>query len=151
VTGGIGATVWLVVSVVLFVVESFTVQIICVWFAVGALAAMIAAGLGAPLWAQFLVFLVVSLVTLFPGRRLFKSKLLRKSVPTNADQVIGQLAVVESGIDNITGTGRGLANGLSWAARTADGEDVPPGSEVRVLRIEGVKLIVEPAALSTTK
>jgi membrane protein implicated in regulation of membrane protease activity len=143
-TGEIGVAAWLVLSVVLFVIESFTVQLLCLWFAVGALAGMIASGLGAPLWAQFLVFLLVSLATLIPGRRLFKTKLLKRIVPTNADQVIGQIAVVQDDIDNIGGVGRVMVSGLSWAARTDGGQEVPAGGEVRVLRIDGVKLIVEP-------
>lgn len=144
-TGGTGAVWWLILAVILFVIESMTVQMICVWFAAGALLAMIASLLGAPLWLQMLVFLVTSVAVLIPGRRLVMERLQNRRVATNADQVIGCVGVVQTEIDNLKQTGRVLANGLDWTARAVwDGLVIPAGAEVRVLYIDGVKLIVEP-------
>ncbi len=65
-----------------------------------------------------------------------------RKVATNADRVIGREAVVTEDIDNIQGRGRVSVSGADWTARTEDDHPISAGSTVRVLRIEGVKLIV---------
>lgn len=137
------ALLWLVAAVALFIIEALTVQMICIWFAFGALLAMIAALLGAPLYIQMPVFLVASVSVLFAWRPLLKKKLTPKQTATNADMVIGQTGIVTEAIDNIAQNGRVLANGLSWAARSGSGREVPEGERVTVVAIDGVKLIVE--------
>lgn len=145
-TGGTGAIFWLIVAVVLFVIEGATVQLICLWFAVGAVITVPVSAMGAPVWVQLLVFLLASIAVLVVGRPIVTKKLNRERVPTNAEMVIGQTGVVKQDIDNIRGTGRVNANGLDWTARSLqDGMVIPEGSHVRAVRIEGVKLIVEPA------
>lgn len=141
---GAWAVSWIVVAAVLFVVETVTYQLVCIWFALGAVLAMIAAWLGAPVWLQFLVFLAASLVVLYFGRPLLKKKLKVKKSATNADRVIGQVGVVKEEINNELQTGRVSANGFDWTARSAGGEIVPAGSRVVAERIDGVKLIVRP-------
>lgn len=144
-TGGMGAIFWLIVAVVLFVIEGATVQLICIWFAIGAVVTVPVSALGAPVWAQLLVFLVASVAVLIVGRPILTKRLHKDKVPTNAEIVIGQIGVVKEDIDNIQQTGRVQANGLTWTARALrDDMVVPAGSQVRVLRIDGVKLIVEP-------
>ena len=68
-----------------------------------------------------------------------------RKVATNADRVIGREAVVTEDIDNIQGKGRVSISGADWTARAEDDRPIPAGSTVRVLRIEGVKVIVAPA------
>ena len=55
------AAVWLIAMVVLLVVEAIVPGLISIWFALGALAALIAAALNAPLWLQVAWFFVVSI------------------------------------------------------------------------------------------
>ena len=62
--------------------------------------------------------------------------------PTNADRVIGKTGVVTQTVDNLPGMGRVSVLGMDWSARTQDGEILEEGERVRVLAIEGVKLIV---------
>jgi len=143
-TGAYGALFWLIIAVILFVIEGVTVQLVCLWFAVGSIAALIAAALGAPTWVQFLVFLLASIASLFLGRPVLMKLLATKKEATNADRVIGSTAVVLEEIDNVRETGRVRAMGLDWTARTQGTERIPFQEQVRVLRIEGVKLIVEP-------
>lgn len=66
-----------------------------------------------------------------------------KKTNTNADRVIGMVGIVTVPIDNVAGTGRVLANGLDWAARTDDGAPVEAQERVLIKAIEGVTLIVE--------
>ena len=136
---------WLVAMVLFGVLEAVTVGLTSIWFAVGALAALIAASLGAFALVQVVVFLVVSFVTLLLVRPLAQRFVNDRKVATNADRVIGREAVVTEDIDNIQGKGRVSISGADWTARAQEDRPIPAGSKVRVLRIEGVKVIVVPA------
>lgn len=136
---------WLAAFIVFAIGEAVTVGLVSVWFAVGALAALFATALGAGLWLQITVFLGVSALAL----ALFKplsSKFLKPRVSaTNADRVIGSAALVTETIDNTQAKGQVKVNGQVWSARSAQNIVIPAGTDVKVLRIEGVKVIVETA------
>ncbi|MGI6025721.1 MAG: NfeD family protein [Candidatus Scatomorpha sp.] len=136
--------VWVVLMVVFLVVEAATAGLTCIWFAIGSLAALIAALFGAQIWLQVVWFLVISFVTLYFTRPLVKKYVNSRSQPTNADMVIGKEALVTEDIDNVEATGAVSVGGKVWTARSADGVQIKAGAVVNVLRIEGVKLIVEP-------
>lgn len=136
--------VWVVLMVVFLVVEAATAGLTCIWFAIGSLAALIAALFDAQLWLQIVWFLVISFVTLYFTRPLVKKNVNSRSQPTNADMVIGKEALVTEDIDNVEATGAVSVGGKVWTARSADGGRIKSGAVVSVLRIEGVKLIVEP-------
>lgn len=135
-------TLWLIVMVLFLVVEAATVGLVCIWFAVGALAALIAALLGAEIWLQVVLFLVVSAVALYFTRPLAKKYVNAKVEPTNADMVIGKECRVTEAIDNIAGTGAVYVDGKTWTARSESDEVIPEGTLVTAKSIDGVKLIV---------
>ena len=134
--------VWVVIMVVFLVVEAATAGLTCIWFAIGALAALIAALFGAPIWLQLVWFFVVSVVTLYFTRPLVLKYVNSRSQPTNADMVIGKEALVTEAIANVESAGAVAVGGKVWTARSENGEPIEVGSIVTVLRIEGVKLIV---------
>ena len=135
---------WLIAMVLFGVLEAVTVGLTSIWFAVGALAALIAASLGAFALVQVIVFLVVSFVTLLLVRPLAQRYINDRKEPTNADRVIGREAVVTQAIDNLKGEGQVNVSGAVWTARSQEEAPIPAGARVRVLRIEGVKVIVSP-------
>lgn len=136
---------WLAATVALGVIEAVTVGLVCVWFALGALAAMVVALFGGTVWMQVLAFAIVSLACVLALRPLAKSRLGGKEkVATNADRIIGQEAVVKEAIDNVTGKGAVTVGGSIWTARSDNDTPIPEGSRVKVLRIEGVKVFVAP-------
>lgn len=135
--------VWLLIAVALGVFEAATVDLMAVWFAVGALVAVIPAMLGLPFWAQLVVFLAVSLLSLAFTRPMVVDVLKVKKTSTNADRVIGMIGVVTQEINNIEERGRVLVNGLEWSARSDDGAPIDEKHNVLVKAIEGVKVIVE--------
>lgn len=135
--------VWLVLLLLFAGGEAATVGLTSIWFAAGALAALLAALLGGALWIQITLFLAVSLLCLAAVRPLAKRHLNNKVEHTNADRAIGQEALVTEDIDNIHGKGAVIIRGVTWTARSEDGADIPAGIMVRVLRIEGVKVFVE--------
>ena len=138
------AVVWLVAMVVLLIVEAIVPGLVSIWFAIGALAALIAALLNAPLWLQVVWFLAVSVATLVLTRPLAQRYVNSRVQPTNADALIGRDCVVTEDIDNLAGTGAVKIGGKVWTARTEDENDrYAQGDVVRAVRIEGVKLIVK--------
>lgn len=143
-TGTAAVLFWVIIAAILLLLEGATAQLVSIWFAVGAIVAIIPALLGTPLWFQLLIFLIFSILFLFWIRPIIRERISVKKQPTNADMVLGQTGIVLETIDNIKGTGRVSAMGLTWTARTAQEEIVYPETEVLIHRIEGVKLIVTP-------
>lgn len=136
---------WIVAAVIFLIVEAVTAAMSSIWFLAGALAALAAAVLGAPVWLQVLVFIVVSGVCFAILYPRLKRLLRRDRQPTNADMVIGKECVVTQRIDNLAGTGAVAVGGKTWTARSASGESIEAGAVVVAGGIQGVKLIVSPA------
>ena len=139
------AIVWLVLLVVFLVVEAATVTVISLWFAAGALVALIASLLGAALWLQVLLFLTVSTLALIALRPLCRKYLRPKLTATNVDSVIGSTGLVTVPIDNVSASGQVKLGAMEWTARSTSGDPIPAGTLIRVDRIEGVKVFVSPA------
>ena len=135
--------IWIAAIVLLVIGEAMTVGLTLIWFAVGAVGGLIAAVAGASTLIQLVVFLVVSALALLLVRPVAKDRLMNKLTPTNADQVIGKTALVTEAIDNMDGKGQVSIAGQIWTARSETGAPLSVGAEVRVLRIEGVKVFVE--------
>ena len=143
-TENISVFVWLGVAVLFAVIELITVQLTTVWFALGAFIAMLLAVFGVDnLAVQITVFAGVSAAALILTRPLVKKFINQKAQPTNADMAIGKTGIVTDTIDEITGKGEVKLGAAVWSAKSADGREIPEGTKVKVLRIEGVKLIVE--------
>ena len=136
--------IWLSAAVILLIVEGIAPGLVSVWFALGALAAMVSAICNAPLWLQAVWFVLVSAVALVLTRPLVKKYVNSRVQPTNADALIGKDGVVVDEIDNIAGTGSVKISGQMWTARSTD-ENIPiaSGKIVTAKAIQGVKLIVE--------
>lgn len=134
---------WLVLMLVFLIAEALSVALISVWFAVGAVLAMISAILGAPFWMQLLVFVAVSGILVLAAKPLSEKTINRRAVQTNADRVIGQTAVVTQAVDNLLATGQVRVLEQLWTARSADDKPISVGTIVTVKEIRGVKVIVE--------
>ena len=134
--------IWAIAIVVFLVVEWIVPGLVSLWFAIGAVPALIAALLGAPMWLQVVWFIVVSVIALAVTRPLAKKYVNSKASHTNADMVIGQDCVVKETINNVEACGCAAIQGKEWTARSEDGSIIPAGSIAEVVRIEGVKLIV---------
>ena len=134
---------WIIALVVLIVVEAVTAQMVTIWFAAGAVGAIVAERLGAEVWVQWVVFVAVSAVALIATRPVVKKFTKAKVQPTNADRCIGMVAVVTEEINNVEGRGQVHVNGVTWTARSLDGSIFKKDERVIVERIDGVKLIVK--------
>ena len=135
---------WLVAVVAFLVVELSTVTLTSIWFAAGALASMLVAMFDGNLVTQIIAFIIVAFGLLYATKPFAKKFIDTKKVSTNADRAIGEKVRVLERVSNLDLTGRAIVHGQEWTVRTEDDNMIiEQGELVRVLRISGVKLIVE--------
>ncbi len=138
---------WLILLAVMLAIEIITLGLTTIWFAFGALAAYVAALIGADIVVQVIVFLVVSLAALFFTRPVAVRYLNNKDrTKTNVDSVLGCTAKVIEKIDNFNAEGKVMLNGMEWMARSESGVVIDVGETVTVKEVSGVKLICDKKA-----
>lgn len=136
---------WAAVFVMFVIAELATVQLISVWFALGALVTMIFTAIfeGTTLLSQLGVFILVSgvfLLVTFPWLRKRRTK---GHVSTNQELYVGMAATVIEEIDRDKGTGRVRLSGVDWnAVPHEEGEIIPVDSIVIVEKVMGARLSV---------
>lgn len=140
--------IWLIVAIVLVIVEICTAAFGSICFAIGAGFSALAAGLGAGLTWQIIIFAVVSLLTFIFLRPFMLKFMDRKSkdVKTNVDALIGRKAVVSERIDASQQTGRVAVDGDDWKAVSENGEIIEKGSAVEIVSRDSVILTVKPSS-----
>ena len=136
--------VWLAAVAVFVVIEIATMGLTTIWFAGGALVALVLAMLQVSFYVQIGAFLVISIVLLVSTRPLAMKFFNQERVKTNIDSIIGKKAIVLAEINNLKEEGKVSVNGMEWSARAyEDGCVIPAGAVVEVKEIRGVKLIVK--------
>lgn len=136
--------VWLGVLVFSIILEVITAGLISIWFVPSALISMVLAVFKVDYYLQITVFLGLSIILLVFSRTIWKKYITIKPVePTNADALIGKIAIVTELIDNVNSIGEIKVNSQTWSARSSNGAIIDVGEKVKVLSIEGVKLICE--------
>jgi membrane protein implicated in regulation of membrane protease activity len=138
------AIFWLILLVVFLMVEGSTVTMVSIWFAAGALVALLASLLNAPIAVQVVLFFAVSCITLSMLRPLVRKYVTPKVVKTNVDAIIGKQGLVTTAINNVTATGQVKLGTMEWTARSTSGDPIEAGTLVKVDHIEGVKVFVTP-------
>ena len=136
------AMFWFVMLVLFILVEANTVTLVSAWFAAGALVAMIASFLHAPIWLQAILFLAVSAALLALLRPFLRKFVTPNITKTNINSVVGSIGSVTTAIDNLAATGQVKLGAMEWTARSTSGEPIAVGTTIRVDRIEGVKAFV---------
>lgn len=137
---------WLAAAIIFGVSEALTVGLVTIWFAGGALVALIAALLGAGLPIQIVLFFVVSIGLLVSTRKVFVNKLKTGKAKTNVDALVGEEAKVLTAIKPFE-PGSIKLKGQEWTAVAKDdGLTIASGEIVKVIAIEGVKAVVKPQA-----
>ena len=132
--------IWLIAFLGLLILEFITVGLVSIWFAIGALSAMILSLFVESILLQFIVFIVVSIIALILTKPLLKKFKSVGFEPTNSDRVLGKIAEVTK---EITPDSYGEVSvfGITWMA--ASNKKIAVGSKVVVEKIDGAKLIVK--------
>ncbi len=136
------AIFWLAAMVIFIIAEATTVTLVSIWFAVGALGAVLIALLGGGLTLQVTVFLALAIVLLIFLRGAVRKHFTPRITRTNVDSVIGATGIVVTPVNNIAALGQVQINGVEWSARSTDGTHIGAGALVKVDKIEGVKVFV---------
>lgn len=131
---------WILLCTILVVVEFITINLVTIWFAIGALFAFLTSLLIDNTVIQVVIFFLVSILSLIFTRPIVKKYLVPKTIKTNYDKVIGMTGIVTSNI-NEDEYGEVKVDGKHWTAKA--NEEIKKGSKVEILSIEGVKLIVK--------
>ena len=131
---------WFIAFVILLVIELVTVNLVTIWFAIGAVAAIITTIFTDSILIQSIVFVVVSVIALLITKPLINKFKKFEVEPTNSDRVIGKVGEVTQKIGK-NKYGEVKVYGNTWTASSKQVINV--GERVKVLSIDGVKLVVE--------
>ncbi len=136
---------WLILAIFLGVVEASTVNMVTIWTAISALITAIITLTGVSVSVQATIFVVLSVVLLFLTRPFVNRVLVKKTIATNADRIIGMVGIVVKEINTIDNSGQIKVMGQIWSAKTDDGTDIQEGKHVIIKSLDGVKAVVSPA------
>lgn len=138
--------IWLIVAIVLVILEIATAGFGVICFAIGAAFSALAAGLGAGVTWQIVIFAIVSLLAFIFLRPVVIRFLERKSkdVKTNADALVGRKGIVSERIDAAQHTGRVAIDGDDWKAVSEDGSVIEQGQTVEIVKLDSIIVTVKP-------
>ena len=141
--------IWLITSGIFFICEIITVGFLVFWLGVGALIAMLVSFFTSNIIIQMSVFVISSGLLILLTRPLVNKISKKDVVPTNVYSLIGKKAVVTEDIDWVTGKGQIKFEGEIWSAKSKEQVNIPVGSEVEIVSIEGVKAFVKPLKINS--
>jgi len=130
---------WGALALVLFAAEALAPGAFMLWIGIGAAAVFAEI----PLLWQVVAFVVLSVVSIQCYRRWGRSHDRQSDQPLlnrRAEQLIGRVVVLDQAI--IAGKGRAKVDDAFWVVA---GPDLPAGSPVRVVAVEGMTLKVQRA------
>ena len=136
--------IWIIIAGLFFIIEMATVGFLVFWFGIGSLIAMIVSLFTANIAIQTSVFVFSSAVLLFFTRPLV-NKLTQndEDVQTNAYSIIGKKGIVIKEIDPILEQGQVKIGTEVWSAKTLGDKKVKEGTQIEVVKIDGVKVVVK--------
>jgi len=134
--------VWVVIAAALALGEVFTLAFLLGLIALAAVAAGVAAALGAGVLVQLIVFIAGSIATLALIRPVAKAHLRTPArLRTGTAALVGAKAVVLERVDDVSGRVR--IGGEEWSARAyLEGQVLEPGARVEVAQIQGATALV---------
>ena len=137
--------IWLIATVLLFIIEIFVPTFFAASLGIGTLVAAIFAFLGFGIEIQLIVFSVVTLASIFAVRPFMLKYAHKKNghIKTNVDALVGKKATVVQTIDNSKNEGRVVVEGDDWKAQTENDEVVESGKKVEIVKVDSTLLIVK--------
>jgi len=133
--------IWVALTILLTIIEAFTLGLTTIWFAIAALVMVFLSFLPIQLVFQIMIFLAISAVLLIFTRPVAIKKLKIGRVKTNVDNLIGKHALVIRQISEFE-KGEVKLNGQLWSARSENDAVIAEGTKCEVVRIEGVQAVV---------
>ena len=140
---GLGAWAWIILGVVLVGLELIGPGIFFLWLGLAAIATgFVDAAAGLSWQASTLLFAVLSVAAVLVGRRISRPDVHGETETLNrrGEALVGRLFTLETALAG--GEGRVRVGDSSWRVT---GPDLPAGTSVRVVRVDGATLVVEAA------
>lgn len=131
---------WLIIFIFLIFVEIATINLVSIWFAIGAIASCILSIYVDNLIIQLGCFVITSTICLILTKSIISKIKNHKITPTNLDRVIGDIGIVTEDIDEFN-NGEVKVDGKTWTATSK--ENLKVGTKVKIVSINGVKLNVK--------
>ncbi len=143
--------VWLIICGVCLILEMITHGFLIFWFGIGAIFAMLASFFTDNIIIQTTIFILSSTALLFATKPLIKKFVNKeKDIQTNAFSAVGKIAIVTEEINHRKEKGLVRLNGELWSASSNDESIIEKGSDVKILEIQGVRLIVSQVTTTST-
>ena len=140
--------IWLLISGICLIIESFTLGFFVFWFSIGAIFALITSLFTTNIIIQSTVFVITSTLLLLLTKPLIKKFVKTpKTKPTNVYSIIGKEGIVLETIDSLNGTGKVKVNGELWSA--ISDSNIEKDEKIKVISVNGVKLKVEKIHISS--
>ena len=136
-------TLWLIVAVVFGIAELMTTSLTLVWFSIGALVAMVLSTFIESIVVQISIFAIISITLLVVSTKYFVDKDKDFKYDTNLQGIVQKKGIVKKEI-NPYDLGIVTLGGEDWTAISAENIRIEKGTVVKVIKIEGVKLVVSP-------
>lgn len=134
--------VWIIICIAAVLIELLTpTALVSIWFSVGGVIGALAALLHLPIEVQVACFIIVSLVSMLIVRPVATRYLRGNVVATNADRCIGSIGVVMKTVSKDE-WGEVKVGGTLWHAIPVEDEEIAEKEKVKVVAIEGAKLLV---------
>ncbi|MDM8534930.1 NfeD family protein [Clostridiaceae bacterium HSG29] len=134
--------IWTILIIIFVVVEGLTMGLTAIWFAMGAIFALLSSFLKFKIITQFVIFVIFSGLMLFLTKPFVKKHLKVGDNKTNIDSIIGKKGKIERKITKFD-IGQVNIEGHIWSAISYNEEEIDLNEEVEVVSVEGVKLIVK--------
>lgn len=136
--------IWIAVICVAALVEAFTMQMVSIWFVAGGIVSLILYFCGVSYEIQIIVFIAVSIILLISLRKLCLKFLLKNTdEKTNVDSLIGKEAKLLKSI-SLGELGEVKLGDVVWTATTKDETPLSAGTLIKIVQVQGNKLIVQP-------
>jgi len=142
-------SIWLIASGIFFIVEMITTGFLVFWLGIGSLLAMLTSFITNSIIVQTIVFVVSSCILIPLTKPLADKFINKKTVPTNSYSLINKRGIVTVDINPIEGVGQVKVSGEIWSAKTDDESIIFQGTEIEVIKIDGVKLVVSPIKVNS--
>jgi membrane protein implicated in regulation of membrane protease activity len=134
-------SVWITGSIILFVFEMLTPGgFFFACLGAGALITAICCVFSVPFWAQWVIFSIVSLFSIYSLRPIAKRYLQKHEKKSNVDALIGKKAQITEAV-NPPALGMIKIEGEIWRAESS--ENIEKGALVEVVAVEGTRLKVK--------
>ena len=136
--------IWLIAAGVFLILEIFTLGFLVFWLSIGCLLSALVSLITDSLIVQTTVFVISSVLLIFATKPLVKKFTEKDNTKTNVYSLAGKKAIVIEDINWTEGTGQIKFEGQVWSAKTEEQVNIEKGTEVNIVKIEGVKAFVKP-------